>query len=75
MSKGLTTAEADTLLKMWGRNELEEKKTPKWVIFCSQLIEPMVTTNARPLATSVLATPTHNSRPCCHTNSQLAALL
>lgn len=27
------SAEADRLLQQWGRNELEEKSTPKWLIF------------------------------------------
>jgi len=40
-SHGLTTAEADELLKICGRNELEEKTTPKWLIFVSQLYQPM----------------------------------
>ena len=41
-SVGLSTAEADVLIKKYGRNELEEKKTPKWLIFASQLYQPMV---------------------------------
>lgn len=41
-SKGLTSAEADALRLQYGRNELEEKKTPKWYIFLSQLWQPMV---------------------------------
>ena len=45
-SHGLTTVEADELLRRYGRNELEEKKTPKWLIFVSQLYEPMVCTFA-----------------------------
>lgn len=40
-SKGLTSAEAEVLLEKWGRNELEEKSKPKWLIFCEQLWEPM----------------------------------
>jgi H+-transporting ATPase len=40
-SKGLTSAEADELLRRFGRNELEEKKTPKWIIFAKLLIQPM----------------------------------
>ena len=40
-SKGLTSAEADELLRRYGRNELEEKKTPKWLIFARLLIQPM----------------------------------
>ena len=41
-SVGLTSAQAESLLKQYGRNELEEKKTPKWLIFASQLYQPMV---------------------------------
>eukprot|EP00613_Pedinella_sp_CCMP2098_P083450 CAMPEP_0171994598 /NCGR_PEP_ID=MMETSP0993-20121228/279038_1 /TAXON_ID=483369 /ORGANISM="non described non described, Strain CCMP2098" /LENGTH=563 /DNA_ID=CAMNT_0012647677 /DNA_START=103 /DNA_END=1792 /DNA_ORIENTATION=- len=40
-SKGLTSAQADALMLQYGRNELEEKKTPKWYIFLSQLWQPM----------------------------------
>lgn len=40
-SKGLTTAEAERLLQQYGRNELEEKHKPKWLIFLEQLKEPM----------------------------------
>lgn len=40
-SKGLTTEEAHQLLLKWGRNELEDKKKPKWLIFCEQLWQPM----------------------------------
>ncbi|KAG8345238.1 putative Cation transporter ATPase N terminus [Trypanosoma vivax] len=40
-SKGLTTAEAEELLKKHGRNELPEKKTPKWLIFVRNLWGPM----------------------------------
>lgn len=36
-SHGLTSVEANELLKIWGRNELQEKVIPKWYIFCSQL--------------------------------------
>ena len=32
VSHGLTTSEAETLLKQWGRNELVEKSTPVWLI-------------------------------------------
>ncbi len=32
MSHGLSTAEAEDLLKKWGRNELVEKVTPTWLI-------------------------------------------
>jgi hypothetical protein len=38
-SHGLTSAEAEALFLIHGRNELEEKTTPKYVIFFSQLIE------------------------------------
>lgn len=41
-SKGLSSAQADALMLQYGRNELEEKKTPKWYIFLSQLWQPMV---------------------------------
>lgn len=40
-SRGLTSKEAEDLLKFWGPNEIEEKKTPKWKIFISQLNQPM----------------------------------
>jgi H+-transporting ATPase len=40
-SKGLTSEEAADLLAKFGRNELPEKKTPKWLIFCQQLYQPM----------------------------------
>mmetsp|Transcript_19959 Transcript_19959/g.33403 ORF Transcript_19959/g.33403 Transcript_19959/m.33403 type:complete len:906 (+) Transcript_19959:83-2800(+) len=40
-SRGLTTSEAEALLKQWGRNELEEHHKPKWLIFLEQLKEPM----------------------------------
>jgi magnesium-transporting ATPase (P-type) len=32
ISHGLSTAEANELLKKWGRNELVEKSTPTWII-------------------------------------------
>ena len=38
---GLTSEEATIRLKKFGRNELPEKKIPKWYIFVSQLWEPM----------------------------------
>jgi len=38
---GLTGAQADKLLKKWGKNELVEKVTPKWLIFLRLLIGPM----------------------------------
>nr|AWC08675.1 putative plasma membrane H+ ATPase [Chara australis] len=40
-SKGLTSAEASNLLQIHGKNELEEKVTPSWVIFLRQLYAPM----------------------------------
>lgn len=40
-SKGLSTAEAERLLAKYGRNELVEKHTPKWLIFLQQLWAPM----------------------------------
>ena len=39
--EGLTTAQAEKLLAEWGRNELPEKITPKWLIFCRLLVGPM----------------------------------
>lgn len=41
MSHGLTSAEAETLLAKYGKNELPEKITPKWVIFLQLLWAPM----------------------------------
>jgi len=38
---GLTTAQAEELLKQWGPNSLPEKHTPKWLIFLRLLIGPM----------------------------------
>ena len=38
---GLTSADADRLLRVHGRNELPEKVVPKWYIFVSQLWQPM----------------------------------
>ncbi|KAI8475078.1 MAG: hypothetical protein J3K34DRAFT_517717 [Monoraphidium minutum] len=38
---GFTTAEAEALLQEWGKNELEEKSTPKWLVFLKMLIQPM----------------------------------
>jgi len=40
-SKGLTSAEAALLMAKYGRNELQEKHTPKWLIFLQQLYQPM----------------------------------
>jgi len=39
--EGFTTAEADELILVHGRNELEEKVVPKWLIFLRQLYGPM----------------------------------
>eukprot|EP01035_Chromulina_nebulosa_P025036 gene25036-32635_t len=41
LSNGLTHEEAHELLLIHGRNELPEKKVPKWYIFVSQLWQPM----------------------------------
>ena len=41
ISKGLSTQEAEELLSKYGRNELPEKITPKWLIFCRLLWQPM----------------------------------
>jgi magnesium-transporting ATPase (P-type) len=38
---GLSSKEAASLLAKYGRNELPEKKIPKWYIFVSQMWEPM----------------------------------
>ncbi len=40
-SEGLTTAEANRLLKQYGKNELPEKVVSKWYLFFSQLWQPM----------------------------------
>lgn len=40
-SEGLTTEQAKALLHQWGRNELEEKSTPGWLIFLRLLYQPM----------------------------------
>ncbi|WIA12441.1 hypothetical protein OEZ85_012477 [Tetradesmus obliquus] len=40
-SHGLTTAEADELRVQWGKNELEEKSKPKWLVFVELLYGPM----------------------------------
>jgi H+-transporting ATPase len=39
--EGLTSQQAAKLLEQWGKNELPEKITPKWLIFCRLLIGPM----------------------------------
>lgn len=41
MSHGLTTAQAEVLLAKYGKNELPEKITPKWLIFLQLLWQPM----------------------------------
>jgi hypothetical protein len=41
ISDGLTTHEAEELLKHYGRNELPEKKHSKIYLFCKQLWQPM----------------------------------
>lgn len=40
-SHGLTTDEAEILLKQYGLNSLPEKNTPHWYIFISLLWQPM----------------------------------
>ena len=40
-SKGLTSEKARELLSVHGKNELEDKKTPKWLILLQQFIAPM----------------------------------
>lgn len=40
-SHGLTTSEAEVLLKKYGLNSLPEKSTPLWYIFISLLWQPM----------------------------------
>jgi H+-transporting ATPase len=37
----LTSAEAEELLEKYGKNELPEKVTPKWLIFLQLLYQPM----------------------------------
>lgn len=41
ISVGLTSVQANELLDKFGRNELPEKITPKWLIFCRLLWQPM----------------------------------
>jgi magnesium-transporting ATPase (P-type) len=41
ISQGLTTAEGNQLLEKYGKNELPEKVTPKWLIFVRLLYQPM----------------------------------
>jgi len=41
ISKGLTSDLAAKLLQQYGRNELEDKQKPKWLIFLEQLWAPM----------------------------------
>ena len=40
-SKGLTSSQATKLLAKFGKNELEEKTTPKWLVFLGLLTPPM----------------------------------
>jgi H+-transporting ATPase len=40
-STGLTQLKAEILLKKYGRNELAEEKTPKWLVFLKLLTPPM----------------------------------
>jgi len=40
-SHGISSEEAEILLKKFGRNELPEKVVPKWYIFVEQLWQPM----------------------------------
>ena len=40
-SRGLTTAEAEELIKKFGKNELVEKRTPSWLIYIRGLWGPM----------------------------------
>ena len=40
-SHGLTTAEAEVLLKQYGYNSLPEKSTPLWYVFMALLFQPM----------------------------------
>jgi len=41
ISHGLTTEQAEVLLAKYGKNELPEKITPKWLIFLELLYQPM----------------------------------
>jgi hypothetical protein len=41
-SHGLTSGEAEELMKKFGPNALEEKHTRKWLIFVSQLYQVSV---------------------------------
>jgi H+-transporting ATPase len=41
ISVGLTSSEAENLLLIHGKNELDDKKTPKWLIFLQQFWAPM----------------------------------
>jgi hypothetical protein len=38
VSHGLSTAEAEVLLKKWGRNELVEKVSPTWLLLSRQVL-------------------------------------
>ena len=39
--QGLSDEQAEALLRTWGKNELVEKVTPKWVVFLRLLMRPM----------------------------------
>lgn len=41
ISHGLTSSEAEALLKQWGRNELPEEHTPSWMVYLLQMKAPM----------------------------------
>jgi len=41
VSHGLASPEADRLLRLHGRNELEERSKPKWLLFLEQFYAPM----------------------------------
>lgn len=41
LSKGLTSGEALELLRIHGKNELADRKTPKWLILLQQFWAPM----------------------------------
>eukprot|EP00668_Euglena_longa_P006323 GGOE01007532.1.p1 GENE.GGOE01007532.1~~GGOE01007532.1.p1 ORF type:complete len:984 (-),score=237.59 GGOE01007532.1:877-3756(-) len=41
LSHGLTNAEAEELLKKWGKNELPDTKKSKLLLFCENLWQPM----------------------------------
>ncbi len=58
-SKGLTTAEAERLLERWGRNELEERTTPAWLIVLRLARSPPHPTPPNPTNTPLHSTPLH----------------